>query len=354
MSPTPAAPPEPYLDGHGQLISHEAWRAFLESLERLLPLSKRSQESIITELCELLERAVKRRVLRHRHGALLRVPRQGGVVALEQVGVLFSGGIDSVLIAALLQRLGVPFACFTAGFRDGNAKEPEDLIWAERVAAELGFPLKKIVFNMENIELVFRQTVQLLSNGRAEVNVVNVGVGAVEVAAITRGKERGITTFFTGLGAEELFGGYDRHEQALERGGDAALHEECLRGLANDLYARDLRRDTALASALGVTLATPFLDEELIRFALVIPAALKINDDATYTGRKRGDEPTTRRYKKVILRAAAEWFGIPHDIAWRPKRAAQYGSRFNNALTKLRKAHGCRDKDEYLSSLRAS
>jgi len=333
----PATPLEPYLDAHGHLISHEAWRSFLEPFGRLQLLSEEKSEHIVQELQKKLEQAVKRRV-----------PDKG------KIGLLFSGGIDSVLIAFILKRLGVGFTCLTVGFRDGNAKEPEDLVWASRVAEALSFPLEKIIFNIENIEPLFRQTTTILTSSSAAVNVVNVGVGAVEVAAINHGKERGITTFFGGLGAEELFGGYDRHETAFKRGGDAALHEECLRGLADDLYERDLRRDTVLARALGVTLATPFLDEELISFALAIPAALKINDDTTYTGRKRGDEPAERRYKKAILRAAAERFGIPHDIAWRPKRAAQYGSRFNNALTKLRKRHGCRDKDEYLRALRPS
>ncbi len=325
--------PEPYLDEHGRLISHDAWQSFLAPLAHLPPRTEQ-KASLIARLTTLLTQAVERRS----HSSTL--------------GVLFSGGIDSVLIAFLLQQRGVPFTCLTVGFQDGNAKTPEDLIWAERVASTLHFPLEKVIYNIENILSLFTRTTRYLHEHGVSIDVVNVGVGAVEVAAITLGKERGITHFLGGLGAEEIFAGYDRHERALERGGPTALHDECLRGLSTELYQRDLRRDTALASALGVTLATPFLDEELIRFALAIPATMKINEDARYTGRARGGDAITRRYKKLILREAAAALGIPHNIAWRPKRAAQYGSRFNNALTVLARMQGHPHKQALLAALK--
>jgi asparagine synthetase B (glutamine-hydrolysing) len=159
--------------------------------------------------------------------------------------------------------------------------------------------------------------------------------------------------FLAGLGSEEIFAGYDRHEKALEQGGNDALHNECLAGLKK-MYQRDLRRDTLIPQALGVTAATPFLDTALVRFALSIPPELKINSEKTFTGKLQGDVDGEKRYKKLILRQTAEKMGLPRDIAFRPKRAAQYGSRTNNALTALRKRAGCRDKEEYLKILQKS
>ncbi|MBR9692806.1 asparagine synthase [Candidatus Woesearchaeota archaeon] len=320
---------EPYLKD-GKLIPKDEWLAFLEPFGQVQILSEGNREHILQELQNKLEQAVKKRI-----------PKEG------KIGVLFSGGIDSVIIAFLLKRLGVTFTCLTIGFQDGNAKPPEDLVESERIAKELGFRQESIIFNMENIEPLFRKTAKILGN---LTNVVNIGVGSVEVAGIEKGKELGITHFFGGLGAEEIFAGYDRHEQALKQGNDA-LHAECLDGMRSSLYERDFQRDVTIAQHFSITLHTPFLDEELIEFALAIPPKLKINPEKTFHGKKRGDLPEERTQRKVILREAAEAIGIPEDIAWRPKRAAQYGSRTNNALTKLRKRGGYRDKEEYLGSL---
>ena len=120
------------------------------------------------------------------------------------------------------------------------------------------------------------------------------------------------------------------------------------------MYRRDLVRDAAVAKATGITAVTPFLDEDLIRFSLTIPPEYKINTDNTFTGRARGDVPDERTVKKLILREAAVGLGLPETAAYRPKRAAQYGSRTNNALTMLATRNGFKYKDEYLQSLVAS
>ncbi len=320
--------PEPYL-ADGTLLAEKEWKAFLDAIDDTLLQDDKAV--IINKLQKLLESAVKKRL----------------PSATAKIGVLFSGGIDSTLIAFVLKDLDVDFTCIGVGFQDGNAKTPEDIVEGEKVAKQLGFPYERIIFNMEKIEELFRKTATIL--GKPLVNVINIGVGSVVVAGIEKGKELGITHFFGGLGSEEIFAGYDRHEKALEAGGNEALHKECLAGLAT-MYQRDLRRDTTIAKHFGITLATPFLDDELITFSLRIPPQFKITD-ATFSGRGRGDVPDKRRFKKVILREAAEAMDLPQDIAWRPKRAAQYGARTNNALTKLRKQAGCRDKEEYLARL---
>jgi diphthine-ammonia ligase len=311
---------EPFLDQVGSLIPEAEWTAFVESLEHLQIDSERNEEQILQKLEELLIEAVKKRILED-----------------GKLGVLFSGGIDSTLIAFILKKLDIEFVCISVGFHDGEAKIPEDIVESKRIANELGFEQERIMLNLDEMERVFKKTAQILKeSGEELVTVVNLGVGAVEVAAIEHGKKHGITHFLGGLGSEEIFAGYDRHEKALEQGGNDALHNECLAGLKK-MYQRDLRRDTLIPQALGVTAATPFLDTALVRFALSIPPELKINSEKTFTGKLQGDVDGEKRYKKLILRQTAEKMGLPRDIAFRPKRAAQYGSRTNNALTALRK-----------------
>ncbi len=380
---------EPYLDAKGHLIPEEAWRSFVDGLvqvdgservlservlsERVLservPFSPEGKRRLLQELQALLENAVRRRipcatasaaagaigrgflrasdsVSRPEHPRGSQGGDRGGAGA--RVGLLFSGGVDSTLIAFLLKRFGVPFTCITVGFQDGRSKEPEDITESRRIAKEIGFDHVVVLLDLERMHCLVKKIISIL--GPELTNIVNVGVGSVEVAAIEKGNALGIDHFFGGLGSEELFAGYDRHERALESGGLAALHEECLAGLQG-MYRRDLLREAAIAKALDVTVATPFLDEELTRFSLAIPTEYKINMMMTFTGRARGDIPDKRTVKKLILREAAELMGLPRDIAFRPKRAAQYGSRTNNALAALARANGFRHKDEYLRSL---
>lgn len=373
---------EPYLDNHGVLIPEDDWHSFLRTIDSsLVP-----ESDVLDQLQRLLVEAVRRRVpadaleqrgvekgqeekngveneveagKREKNGVENEVEtgkrekRDVGKSDRKKIGVLFSGGIDSTLIAFLLQKLGVEFLCLSVGFHDGAAKIPEDLIESEKVAEKLHFPHERVILDLAGVEALFKETVAILSGVEGEqsvINVVNVGVGSVEVAAFKKGASLGITHYFGGLGSEEIFAGYDRHEEALLRGGPRELHAECLAGL-DAMYQRDLIRDTRIARAFNVTLSTPFLDEELIRYALRIPPSMKINDAVTFTGRGRGDVPAQKRYKKLVLREAARKLGLPRAFAFRPKRAAQYGSRTNNALTKLRKLHGFRDKATYLQWL---
>jgi len=334
---------ESYLDEQGHLIPEQAWHSFVDSLlvdgfvqgedAEPVPIPPKRRRELLQELHELLVDAVKRRL-----------PGDETV----KVGLLFSGGIDSTLIGFCLRRQGIPFTCITVGFQDGDTKEPEDVTQSRRIARELGFEQETILFDLAQADALFKETANILGDELADV--VNVGVGAVEVSGIERAKDLNITHLFGGLGAEELFAGYDRHEQAFKTGGHQGLAEERVAGL-HRMHARDLRRDTAIAHSLGITLATPFLDEALTRFALGLRPELLIDENETFSGRRRGDVPEQRLVKKLVLREAAEAMGLPHAIAFRPKRAAQYGARTNNALTRLTRLKGFRHKEEYLASL---
>ena len=87
-----------------------------------------------------------------------------------------------------------------------------------------------------------------------------------------------------------------------------------------------------------VELRLPFLDYDLIRFALSIPEKYKLN----------------KEQNKIILREVAQRIGVPSSFASRKKIAAQYGSNFDKALEKLAKKNGWTSKKEYLQKLNSS
>lgn len=240
----------------------------------------------------------------------------------RKFGILFSGGVDSSLIAIIAKKLKKRFICYTVGFQDKGTKKPEDITEAKKVAKRYGFRLKYKVYDMNGAEKIIEKTVKILKPAK-KIDVVNVGVGSVILAAIELAKKDKSNHFLSGLGSEEIFAGYERHAKVKE------INKECWSGLKK-MWSRDLVRDFNLAKGLKVSLGTPFLDEELIEYAMKIPEEWKLKEEKN----------------KIILREIGEEF--LSEFAWRKKKAAQYGSCFDKVIKKLAKKSGFKFKKDYL------
>ena len=290
----------------GKLIPEELWVKFVSTMENDFDSLETNKERAKRELAEAIVQAIKKRV----------VPR---------FGILFSGGVDSSLIAFVSKQLKCNFTCYTVGIENSD-----DILWAQRVASEYKLNFKYKTLSMDELENAIKSVVKLLN----DVDIVKVSVGSVLYAAGKLALADGNNVLFGGLGSEELFAGYQRHEEALQANNFEALHKECWNGLKN-MHSRDLVRDFTIAKHLGLDLRTPFLDKDLIKVAMGIHPMFKLDKDS----------------KKIILRDAAEFIGLKKEFAWRKKQAAQYGSNFVNGIEKLAKKNGFKLKKEYLQSL---
>ncbi|RMF54594.1 diphthine--ammonia ligase [Candidatus Woesearchaeota archaeon] len=239
----------------------------------------------------------------------------------KKFGVLFSGGIDSTVIAKTCKKLGADFTCYTAVLDDPALKIPEDLVYSKKVAKKLGLKLKIIRIKLSDIDSILKKVVPLIE----DTNVVKVGVALTFFAACKKASEDGCKVIFSGLGAEELFAGYQRHKNSLE------LNKECVSGLLK-IYERDTYRDDVITMANNLELRVPFLDNDLVSFSLKIPAQFKLKDNC----------------EKWVLRRVAQRIGIPEELCFRKKRAAQYGSNFHKALQKLTRKAKLKYISEYL------
>lgn len=285
----------------GTLIAEADWKAMVMNLQAAAQPEIADEQQQIAMLRHALMRAVKQRVS-----------------GLRRFGILLSGGVDSSLLALLCKQLEKEFTCYTVGLAGSS-----DILAAQRAAELLDLKLVQRTFTMEELEPLFRRVAEIVPRADA----VSIGVGAVELAAIELAKSDGTCVLMGGLGSEEIFAGYERHAQAAE------VNAECWNGLFN-MHTRDLQRGAALSTALGVQFLTPFLDPAVITVAMRIPGSAKI---------AQGE-------KKVILRKAAEALGLPKEIAWRKKQAAQYGSKFDAVLEKLAKQAGM-GKQGYVAGL---
>ncbi|MBL7051223.1 asparagine synthase C-terminal domain-containing protein [Candidatus Woesearchaeota archaeon] len=243
----------------------------------------------------------------------------------EKFGILFSGGIDSTLIAFLAKKAGKDFVCYSVGLkRSDELKGADDLFWSKKIAKEYGFDLKVVELGVEGFEKIIEKVTKILG----EPDVVKIGVGVALYPGMEKAKKDGLKYIYSGLGSEEIFAGYQRHEESKD------INKECWNGLKK-MWGRDFTRDTLLAEKLGLTLKIPFLDKKLIVTAMGVDSSLKMNAE----------------YKKLILRYVAEEVGLKKEFCWRKKKAAQYGSKADKVIAKLTKKKGFKLKKDYVKSL---
>lgn len=279
-------------------ITQEVSELYSE-LENIELISDKS--IIIPKLSELLINAVKKRVK-------------------GKVGIAFSGGVDSTLMAFICSKLNIDFVLYNVGVT-GAA----DLEWAKKIADYYKWNLKQIEIDIKKAEETIQKVVKIIP----DPSVVKVGVACPELLVLEEAKKDKCDVVLGGLGSEEIFAGYDRHLKAKDK------HNECWNGLKG-IYEKDLSRDLAVIESVEINVACPYLDKELVKFAMTIDPILKIND----------------KEKKIILREAAVYIGLNKEFACRPKKAAQYGSNFDKVISKLTKKNGFEFKKDYLESLK--
>jgi diphthine-ammonia ligase len=267
------------------------------------PEIKASKEVIRDNVIRLLKEAVQKRI-----------PER-------KVGLLFSGGVDSSVLALLLKKFGVDFTCYVAGVDSETMKEPEDVNYAKRCAESLDLDLKVVSIKEKDVESYLQKIVPLIEDS----NVVKVGVALPFYVACEEAKKDGCKVIFSGLGSEEIFAGYDRHKKSQN------VNNECVSGLLK-MYERDMYRDDVVTMANSLELRLPFLDLELIKYGLRIPERFKL-------GKNRS---------KIILREGAKELGLNEEFAERKKKAAQYGSNFHKVLKKLTRRNKFKYISEYL------
>lgn len=116
----------------------------------------------------------------------------------------------------------------------------------------------------------------------------------------------------SGLGADELFGGYVRHSTAFSRRGYPGLLDE-LKLDVSRLGKRNLGRDDRAMSYWGREVRFPYLDENFVKWAIECPVWEKCDFESQGPGCELDPE-------KRVLRLLSEQLGMS-SVAREKKRA---------------------------------
>jgi asparagine synthase (glutamine-hydrolysing) len=149
-------------------------------------LRRSAEKQPLSELVEEGRTLLKQAVERH-------------LLSDVRIGVFLSGGLDSTAILGLTRSTGQPFEAFTVSFPDRPADDESQV--ARATAARFGVPFNEC-------QLSDSTALGWISDALARIDQPSMdGFNTYVVARAAR--EQGIVVALSGLGGDEMFGGYN-------------------------------------------------------------------------------------------------------------------------------------------------
>ncbi|KAF1955931.1 hypothetical protein CC80DRAFT_414926 [Byssothecium circinans] len=270
-----------------------------------------------------------------------------------KIAILFSGGLDCTVLARLahdllpinqsIDLLNVAFENPRIHGKLGADESPYELcpdrITGRSSHAELSKVCPGRIWRFVEINVPFTETLHhrtgvmtLMHPHNTEMDLsisyalyfASRGAGVISCSTSKTLYTTPARVLLSGLGADELFGGYQRHAVAYARRGYEGLIEE-LELDFNRLGKRNLGRDDRVISDSGKEVRFPYLDEDFIAIALELPVYMKC-DFATPQDDTSDNPACFLEPGKRALRLLAWKLGMK-AVAAEKKRAIQFGSR---------------------------
>ena len=268
-----------------------------------------SEQDYIARTHELLTAAVTKRM------AASDVP----------IGVLLSGGLDSSLVVALLKEAGHrDIRTFSIGFEDIDDESGSEFEFSDQVVSKFKTDHKKYL--LSNQEVLPR-----LSEAVMNMSEPMVGQDAIAFYLLSEQVSKHIKVVLSGQGADEAFAGYFWYPRMAKEHGDEIesfskhyvdrphdeylqtvmpiyqgenhthkwLSKEFLKPGADSFIDKVFRTDMTrlivddpvkrvdnMTMAWGLEARVPFMDTELVEWALKIPPSLKMREEGKYPLKK--------------------------------------------------------------------
>ncbi|MBP1450020.1 MAG: asparagine synthase C-terminal domain-containing protein [Thermoproteus sp.] len=220
-------------------------------------------------------------------------------------GVLLSGGLDSTTVAWALRRAGLRPVAFNTQYAPSPGADVPYLLEAARA-----FGLT-VVLSWATEDDALRAVDEVVGILKVfnPMEVVNCAAAYISMRAAV---ELGVRRICTGDGGDELFAGY---------GYMISMRPEELEQYIKRLTKRWHFCAFDVGKALGLEVHAPYLDPEVVDYALSVPASEKVRDGV-------GKYVVRRQFEGIL----------PAEIVWRRKDPLEVGSGFKalyDVLAKL-------------------
>lgn len=227
-----------------------------------------------------------------------------------RVGVAFSGGVDSSLLAKLCNHLRKQVTLVTIGFSGS-----QDIDFSKSMASKMGMDHKVHEIDYGD----FQQKLQHIRHAIKCSNTSHIENCIAYFYVSRLAKQNDLNVVLSANGCDELFCGYDRYRKVY-CDGEAQINRLMEVSLVNEFAL--IEEIKTVAVQLGIKIQQPFMSSKFIQFAKTIPIHQKI----------KGPDDMIRKH---ILREAALALGVPEESAMRPKKALQYGSSIHKYFKKI-------------------
>lgn len=229
----------------------------------------------------------------------------------EPIGIAFSGGIDSSLLAKISQdiykdkiillSIGFPFS--------------HDIEFSKKMANELN--IIHFTYEIHNKEFHFIVN-KVIDNLKCNnISHIENCIAFYFISILSH--LHGCKLVLTANGFDELFCGYDKYRQILTQGRQI-LENFMEQKITNELTL--VNEIDNFSKEFNVKIKQPFLTPSFIDFAKKIPIEKKILSANDFL-------------RKHILREIAVSLEVPIESAMKPKKALQYGTLIHKNLVNI-------------------
>ena len=236
----------------------------------------------------------------------------------KDVGVAFSGGLDSGLMSAIAKRYANSVHLYTCG-----TGKSHDVVMAKELSGILELPWTQAEISKRNVELLLKEMI-------AATGTTDPFTLSYELQLFCVCREAKEDVIITGQGCDEYFMGCAKFVDQTDN--DYEMHRK---GAVDRLLKVSIPCELAIAKHFGKELLYPYMSENVL------------------SGVKRLDEedlrPKDMDSRKIVIREIAEHLGFP-DIAARKKKSSQYGSGTTDIIRSLAREKGM-FYNEYVASL---
>lgn len=229
---------------------------------------------------------------------------------INKIGIAFSGGIDSTLLAMICKNMNIDTTLLTVGFPDSN-----DIEFSKSISHKINMNHKILEIDKGDLAVITKKIKNEISCSNTS-HIENC-IAFSYIAKLASKNDTSVV--LTANGFDELFCGYNNFRFIFNQGSDTinkTIESKILKELE---LANEIKQ---VAKEYRVNILQPFLSKGFISVAMKFPIYNKIvsNDDVL---------------RKHIIRKIALSFDLPPEVISRRKKAIQYSSLIHKYHKKI-------------------